>query len=95
MWGHMSGIESSHSFRVDGLVTWEEYGCFGAVCVCDGEDCVVPFQWWQLYDEVKGDCFGKWGNLPSGTFYWGVCCALGNSPNCLESCDFVDFPHIR
>ena len=27
MWGDMSGIESGHSFRVDGLVTWEEYGC--------------------------------------------------------------------
>ena len=41
MWGHMSGIESGHSFRVNGLVTWEEYGCFGAVHICDGEDCVV------------------------------------------------------
>ena len=32
-------------------------------------------------------------------FYWGpsigVCCALGNSPNCLESCDFVDFSYVH
>ena len=41
VWGHMSGIESGHSFRVDGLVTWEEYGCLETVCICDGEDCIV------------------------------------------------------
>ena len=28
-------------------------------------------------------------------FYWGVCCMWGNSPNCLESCDFVDFSHVH
>ena len=41
MWGHMSGVEGGHSFRVDGLITWEEYGCLGAVCVHDGENCIV------------------------------------------------------
>ena len=41
MWGHMSGIESGHSFRVDGLVTWEEYGRLGTICICDGEDRIV------------------------------------------------------
>ena len=41
MWGHMSGIESGHSFRVDGLMTWEKYGRLGTICVCDGEDRIV------------------------------------------------------
>ena len=41
VWGHVGSIESGHSFRVDGLVTWEKYGRFGAVCICDGEDCIV------------------------------------------------------
>ena len=41
MWGHMSGIEGGHSFRVDGLVTWKKDGCLGAVCICDGEDRIV------------------------------------------------------
>ena len=26
VWSHMGGIECGHSFRVYGLVTWEEYG---------------------------------------------------------------------
>ena len=25
VWSHVGGIERGHSFRVDGLVTWEEY----------------------------------------------------------------------
>ena len=38
---HVGGIERSHSFRVYGFMTWEKYGRFGAVCVCDGEDCII------------------------------------------------------
>ena len=39
--GHVGGIERGHPFRVYGLVTWEKYGRFGAVCVRDCEDCII------------------------------------------------------
>ena len=42
VWDHVSGIEQRYSFRVDALRAREEYQSFGAICVCDGKDSVMP-----------------------------------------------------
>jgi hypothetical protein len=41
VWDNVIGIEGGDSFRVDSFQAGEEDGHFRAVCVGNGEDCVI------------------------------------------------------
>ena len=80
VWENMLHIERRHSLTCNGLVTWEKQKGLAAVVVCDYEDGVIPFWWWQINDEIQGNytegykgmlgCDREQGNLrlPSSCF---------------------------
>ena len=49
--------KSRHFFCCHTFLAQDEYGCFGAVVIGNGEYRVISLQDWQFSNEIEGDCF--------------------------------------